>query len=459
MKKTRILALIMTVVMVTCLVAGCGDKGNTDGDITEITIWSSDTHAKAFMTEKVDEFNKTIGKENKIKLVMDIKEDAQQQLKIALQSGTEPDLFGVSSLSEFAENDYMVPLDEVPGIEETVAKNSSFKFEGTNVWNGKMYILPISSKIYGLAYNKDMFKAAGIVDENGEAKAPETLDEMVEAAKKLTDKSKQQYGIIIPIKWSGWYGCELSNPSRGVSGLINGIYNPATGKYDYSGIKPLAGALLEMKKNGSVYPGAEGLDNDPARARFAEGNIGMKMCATWDVGVWNDQFKAKCDWGVAPVPSTSKDEKYYHLKEPGFSLAIGRRGLEKKGADKIALVYNWLYSDEMLKDECEAGIVMPWRSDIVENSNLTNVKTGWADYCNLVTICGECYGTMPRDISAYDADNVDFVNRVWSGQITLDEWIKERTEISNKGIELFKKNNPDKDYSDRYVPDYDPIRK
>ena len=454
MRKTKAVAVLTAAVLVAGAFAGCGKKQAKD-DVTEITMWSGDTHSKAVMSELVNEFNQTIGKQNKVKFVYQIKEDAGNQLKVALQNGSEPDLFGAGTLSEFAENNYIVPLDDIEEIKETVAKNSDFQAVGSNVWDGKLYILPISSRVYGLAYNKDLFKAAGIVDDKGEAKPPETIDEMVKDAKILTDKAKQQYGIILPLKWSAWYECEVAAVSRGITGLVNGVYRVQDGKYDFNGIRPLAQAYLDMKKNGSVYPGAEGIDNDPARARFAEGNIGMKFCATWDVGVWNDQFKAKCDWGIVPAPNVSKDEKYACLKEPSWTCAIGKNGLEKKGADKIALVYNWLYSDEVQKTLCEKGVQMPWRADIIEKCNFKDAKKGWADFAKIVTLCDGWRGAMPRDISAYDNDGADFVNRVWSGKVTLDKWIEERTKISNEGIELYKKNNPQKDFSDRVDPTYD----
>ncbi len=455
MKKLKITALIIALVIFAGAFSGCGDKETNADDFTEITWWSTNSHSKAVMTELVKEFNNTIGKENKVRLVMEVKEDVAQQLKIALQSGNEPDLFSPSVLSEFAENNYIVPLDEVEGLEDLIAKNSDFRNHGTNVWNDKLYMLPVSCKLYGLAYNKDMFKAAGIVDKKGNAKPPKTIDEMVEAAKKLTDKSKQQFGIILPIKWTGWFNNEIANNAQRSSGMQNGNYNINEGVYDFNGIKPLAEAILQMKKDGSVYPGAESVDNDPARARFAEGNIGMKFAITWDVGVWNDQFKANCDWGVAPAPVAKKGEEYYSIKSPGMSVAIGRKGLEEKGAEKISLVYNWLYSDDVLVRLCEESVEMPWRADIIEKCDFSKAKKGWADFAEILKYSDKYNPPVPRDISAYDTDGVDFVNRVWSGKISLDKWIDERNKISNEGIELYKKNNPEIDFSWRIVPDYD----
>lgn len=40
----------------------------------------------------------------------------------------------------------------------------------------------------------------------------------------------------------------------------------------------------------------------------------MKMAISWDVGVLNDQFPAKCDWGVCDLPVM--DESATRYKEP-----------------------------------------------------------------------------------------------------------------------------------------------
>jgi multiple sugar transport system substrate-binding protein len=61
--------------------------------------------------------------------------------------------------------------------------------------------------------------------------------------------------------------------------------------------------LLDLNKDRSLFPGAAVLTNDALRAQFAEGKIGMYMGEFWDVGVFNSQFPAKCDWEVAPIPT------------------------------------------------------------------------------------------------------------------------------------------------------------
>ena len=55
--------------------------------------------------------------------------------------------------------------------------------------NGKTYALPGNGMmVQGLIYNKDMFKAAGLVDENGEAKPPVTLKRIQRICKEAHER-------------------------------------------------------------------------------------------------------------------------------------------------------------------------------------------------------------------------------------------------------------------------------
>ena len=448
----RLIALITVALLTVTMLAGCGEAAALEDGFTEIVMWSGDSHAKTVMEGLVSEFNNTIGKDNKVKLFWELKEGGSQELEIALQNGKEPDLFVGSTLRKLAENNYIMPLEEIPEIAETVAKNSDVKVERQNVYGGKMYIMAVASQVYGLAYNKDMFKEAGIVDENGDAKPPRTINEVREVAKKLTDNSKQKYGIVFPGKWGAWFGCEIQNASLQTTGSMG--YNFQKGEFDWSALKPMINLVLDLKKDGSVYPGMEGVDNDPARARFAEGNIGMKFTVSWDVGVWNDQFPAKCDWGVAPLPVVDGEKEYYQYKAPTFSAYISRRNYETKGSKAVSLVFNWLYSDETIGKLYESCTYLPWRYDVIEDTILSNPKKGWEDFGEIVGLSTAVPPSMPSDTSAYETVAVDFLNRVWTGKISVDEWIKERNKISNDGIKLYKELHPDEDFSDRVYPDF-----
>lgn len=455
MKKIKKIASIFTL-MAICASFAAGCSETEQSDVTEIVMWSKDSSAKAVMMELMEEFNNTIGKENNVKFEWVLKENSSNtEFDVAMQNGEDPDLFPIPNIQKYVEQGYVASPLDYPEFAPTVEKNNLLVNEGSNAVNGKPYVLPVSSQLFGLAYNKDMFKAAGIVDENGEAKPPSTLEEMVEDAKILTNEAEKEYGIICPGKWSGWVDFEMMYTSVGSAPTMG--YDPKTGLFDYSMLKPMFQAMIDMKNNGSIYPGTEGMDNDPARARFAEGNIGMKFAVSWDIGVWNDQFPAKCDWGIAPVPGLSEDTQYYRMLNPGWTVGISKRNIEEKGAEAVALVYNYLYSDETLARLYEEGMSMPFRSEITEMADPEKIdKKGWSDFAEILKISKQNPLSMFSDISGESTLAEDFVNKVWTGEITVDQFLAERTEIQNKGIERYKELHPDVDTSARIDPDYDP---
>ena len=437
-----------TVVQEENSAAASAEDGTDAGEVTTVTYWNSDSGEKAFVDEIVEEFNSTIGKENNVQIELTHVESSNsaQEIGVALQNGVGPDIFSFSGnvLSEYAEKGYIIPLTEVPGLEELLEKNPGTT-DGYNAWQGEMYAIQTSRTVIGLAYNKDMFVEAGIVDENGEAKPPATIDEMVEDAKILTDTGNQKFGFGFPLGWSGaavdYY---INRPSQSASGKTWGIYNYQTGLYDFSGVKVLTEAYLQMKEDGSLYPGAESLDNDAARARFAEGNIGMMMTVQWDCAVWNDQFPAKCDWGVAPIPVENENEAYLQWTDFRSSYAIGAKGIEEGRGDAIALVFNYLYGDDMVIRRAERGISIPSRADIVEKCDFSASPKGWNDFCEMVKISADGnYVYKDVNLDGLDDYTTEFLKNVWTGKKSVDDWITEMTERYNAGAELYIENAPE----------------
>lgn len=297
-KFTKIISLIAASVMTISALAGCGT--GADSELKEVQIWSHNSHSKAFMNEKVDEFNQTKGRELGVKLVYTVKEsDIQQAAEMAYASDQGPDFISQINIEKNRTLGNIMSIEDIEGGKEWI--ESTYKpqmydraaFKGSD---GKIYTLPFNVITYGIVYNKDMFKKYGIVDENGEPTPPETFEEMREYAKKMTNPEKEDYGIILPEKWGAFVSVDVLQLVYSSTGM--GIFNCIEGKYDFSGIKPILEMYCGMMEDGSVFPGGESLDNDMARAYFAERNIGMKFAGSYDVGVFNSQFKAKCDWGV-----------------------------------------------------------------------------------------------------------------------------------------------------------------
>lgn len=459
-KISKLIASLLCVTAVAASVAGCGGNKDsaTKGGVHEVNVLLNTGSSKSYYEAKVAKFNDTIGKEKKIKIILDTKVDSNyaQAIEIAMQSDQLPDLFSYGDLKKLSEADMVVPLDELDGTEEIVEKYKDYMSEGSHKLGDKIYSLPSGMTVRGLVYNKDMFKAAGIVDEKGEPTPPETYAEMVEYAKKLTNESKMQYGIIFPLKWSAWVQADILDamaPSCGTNG-----YDPTTGTYDYSGAKDLLNAILKIKKDGSYYPGAEGMDNDPARAKFSEGQIGMKFAYSFDVGVFNDQFKAKCDWGVAPLPVADKDHKYKQMASVGTGLRVSRRGMDRHGKDVISTVFNYLYNDQNSIELYEQGFSIPCDWNLVKDIDLKDAKHGWKEFCAMADVSMSTPLSMPTNMDGLEKIDDAIVNEIWTGKSDIDTVLKRCTGVVNKAVEEYKKVNPDKDYSIYIDKEWDSAR-
>ena len=315
-----------------------------------------------------------------------------------------------------------------------------------------MYRLPFDVLTFGLVYNKDMFKKYGIVDENGEPTPPETLAEMREYAKRMTNEREQDYGIILPIKWGGFVGTDVVSLMYASTGMSQ--YNCVEGKWDFSGLKPILEAYVGMINDKSVFPGAESLDNDMARAYFAERNIGMKFAGSYDVGVFNSQFKAKCDWGVAPIPVADANNRYKQKMVAGGGYAVSRKTIERIGDEATLAVLKFLYSDELNKELYQSGMGLCFESALSEGIQPEEGLTGWKEFAELVEISTGGYDTASCDITGQKNVDQVILEDIFTGNVSIDDAIADLNARYNKGTEEYYKNNPDKDINTTIKKDW-----
>ena len=324
----------------------------------------------------------------------------------------------------------------MPGGQEFLDEYDVPAIEGYNLFDGKEYSVITNVTTIGLVYNKDLFKKAGIVDEKGEALPPKTWDEVREYAKKRTESGNMAYGIAIPLKDPNFYeGWQLRNPfTSSFNSVVDVDWSNFT--YDYSNMRYIYEWLLGIKEDNSFFPGAESLDNDAARAQFAEGRIGMFMGASWDVGVLTSQFTATCDWGVAPIPVINVNERYKQYQNVADFLSISKVAF-KSDPEKVMEVYKWFHSDEMWIDMYAQERDIPYKYELIERSNATNISPQWKQFAEFVSIGRE--PTPGFSLSVEGPSTSEIMLRVWAGVMSIDGAIKDLNErytaAFKKGIE------------------------
>lgn len=451
---SKSIAVLLAAASISALVSGCGKQST---DTVQVNVWTPNSHSKSVTLELVDEWNKSKGKELGVEIVYTVKEgDIQQATEMAFASNQGPDLFSSVLIEKNRVAGNIVPLDELEGGQEWI--DSMFEpedydgpaFKGDD---GKVYCLPCNVNTFGLVYNKDMFKKYGIVDENGEPTPPETFEEVREYAKRMTDLAAQDYGIIFPMKWNAFYSVDVNQLLIGSTG--KNAFDCVKGEFNLDGLKPIFEMYVGIKEDGSCFPGSETLDNDVARAYFAERNIGMKFAGSYDVGVFNSQFPAKCDWGVAPYPVADKNNKYLQHMGVGGWMALSTGAREKLGDKKALEVLKFFYGEEMQKRLFAEGMALPFKPEIAEGVEVKEGLKGWKEFNDIVKISTGGYTQAGVESTGGKGAKTVFMEDIWTGNVSIDDAIADLNVRTNAGMKKYYENNPDKDFNKLLKPDWD----
>lgn len=200
--KKKLIATVMAATMAVTALTGCGSSsassakkdikvptkpfGDTvkydpsveinDGKDISIDMWEWGSDE---LFQKIIDRYTAIHPNVTINLVDNPWEDYWTKLPLALDGENGPALFNVHN--SYHENliNYMAPLDiPVEDLEQD--------FNGVNahVIDGKVYYIDYGMMTGSVYYNKEMWKEAGLTDDD----IPKTWDEMIEVAKKLTIK-------------------------------------------------------------------------------------------------------------------------------------------------------------------------------------------------------------------------------------------------------------------------------
>ena len=209
-KKVLAVALAIT----TCFgLASCGKKQDVADGKVKISIsgWpekGTDEYDKQM--KKVEQFNEIYPD---IEITGDTYSYAVNTFSAKASAGTLPTLYRTwfTEVDKIIEGGYAADLTDA-------LKNAGW-FEQMNgdivkyvsADDGKVYGIPFKVYAQGLYINKALFKQAGLVDENGNVKIPETFDDVYEYAKIVKQKTgKAGFGIATMNNQGGWHSVNIA---------------------------------------------------------------------------------------------------------------------------------------------------------------------------------------------------------------------------------------------------------
>ncbi len=306
-QRRTILAATAATAAVSMLLAGCGSTsgGANDDPTKDVTItfwhgWSAPSEAKA-IKENIDAFeakNKNI----KVKVVGNITDDKINQ---ALRAGgrTAPDVvasFTTDTVGQFCSSKVFADLDPF-------LKKSDIDVEATfpapmldyTQFEGTRCSLPLLGDAYGLYYNKDAFKEAGITA------PPKTLSEFDKAAQALTKAKGDSFSQLgfMPnyhgyestfTHYAASWGAEYFD-DNGKSNVANdpGFEQLLTWQ---KGLVDKLGGFSKLEKYRNTFGDEFGPKNP-----FMTGQVAMSIDGEWRAGMI-DEAGVDFEYGVAPFP-------------------------------------------------------------------------------------------------------------------------------------------------------------
>lgn len=312
--RRKVMVTLLAGSMAAAVLTGCGQGSSgqkaaeaetaADGSM-ELTIWVHETDSSEegkHYARLVEAFNEQYAGKYHASLSQIARSgDAggyDDKVNAAISNGGLPDVYTVDgvTVAQYADAGAIVPIDSYFTEEELSDFNPSIIQQGT--YNGKLYTLGAMDSSVGIYYNKAMFEAAGITPATAEN--PWTLDELTEAAKKLTTedcfgitmsldaKDETMIYFFLPLIQSQGSNI-LSEDGLLTEGYLNGeaTVNVLTW-------------IKDMADNGYVSA-------TPAENSFELGQAAMALTGAWEPA--NLAKFPEIDWGLMPMPKYDSSSK------------------------------------------------------------------------------------------------------------------------------------------------------
>jgi multiple sugar transport system substrate-binding protein len=209
--------------------------------------------------------------------------------------------------------------------------------------DGKIYGLPDWQYVMNILYNKKMFKDKNVPEPNNNW----TWDDFVNAAKKLTDKSKGIAGLGLPGKggeatwvWSNFLyqaggEAEAQKDSKWLS-----VANSDAGVKALQLYKDLRWTDDVLQPN--ISAGGGDINKD-----FGNGKIAMITHGDWVVSQMLNEYKMKLqDIGIAAMPSMTAGGPHSAVSGGGFTIING----QITDKNKMDAAWNWVTFDRLTDD-------------------------------------------------------------------------------------------------------------
>ncbi|MDL5200818.1 sugar ABC transporter substrate-binding protein [Streptomyces sp. ALI-76-A] len=337
-RRSRRAAIAVALGSVLALTAtACGDDGSGSGGDTgadgsgkgKIVFWDNNGGVRTDIWKQVIADFEKANPDIDVEYVGIASTEYQSKVDTAIQGGGLPDVGGVGAamIAAIAAQNALDPLDDrlaKSSLDGKLNEDMVKSLKAAGGGDGTLYSIPTSANNGVLYYRTDLFERAGL-------DAPTTWDSFYEAADKLTNAGKNEFGYTI----RGGAGsiAQALDAMYGQSGI--------TSFWDASGEKTTVNDpknVAALEKYAALYkkvtPAAD-LNNDFTKmvAQWDSGTIGM---LNHNLGSYQDHVKAFGTDKFRGIPQPAgADGKRVQVSNPVDGLGLFKSSKNKAAAWKF----------------------------------------------------------------------------------------------------------------------------
>ena len=291
----------------------------------EFIQWWQPEMPKGTFQSIIDDFEKK-NPNIKVKLISGPYSTISQQISVGAATGTLSDVVGLDGawVNDFAKQGALTPMDPLmrAGNLDPSEIAAIIKIEN------KSYMFPVATFIYPLFVNLDHMSAAGITG------MPKTRSEFLDAAKKLTNKSKNQYGWALPLSMETPWGVQNDGMAWvwAVAGKMmkNGRPNLKNNKDVISMLK----FLNDAHKAGVLSPGTLNKKEHDKVEEFANGRSSMIISPIAHINMLRDR-NPNLNFTITALPVVDGFKGKSGVSYAAWGLGISEHSNKKKEAWKL----------------------------------------------------------------------------------------------------------------------------
>lgn len=363
---------VLALVSVLALLLGLMPMALAEKEEVTPTLWhyfSDDS--EAVLKDLVDRFNAENEQGITVVPTFVARADLSKQYMMGAVSGELPDI-GMVDNPDHASFTTMGVFQDITDLVDAWGERDQF-FTGslsTCMLDGRIYGLPDNSNCLAFMYNKDMFEEAGI------EKVPETWDELMDTAAKLT--KDDVYGMVVSMPASEEATFQFLPWLLSTGATLDTLDSPEA-------IKAVS-FLNEMIEKGYMSRNIINWNQGESNAQFLAGKAAMQVVGPWRIKP-NEESNPEMNYGVALIPH----DKYSATVLGGENFGICT------GANREATwtFLSWFMSAEIRAEYCDRAGKFPARKDSIAMRDIWTKNEVYSMYAEALSVA-YARGPHPR---------------------------------------------------------------